>query len=167
VTSNTHQLLLPEGTSTPLTAEVARYGAIDLETGGFLLAPASDPMRVSGLAMAGEQGIVRRRGIFHVSGVAIDRLFGWADRERLRIPAQFHSHGTEAFLSETDRRDGFNVTDFISTVVPHYVKPPTDPGTWGWWIYTGNDWIDLRPPIAVAGALQIVVFDEDGVRGFE
>jgi hypothetical protein len=167
MSEKTDLLVLPEGIGAPLTTEVARYGAMDVETGGFFLAPEADPLRVTALAVAGERGITRRRGLFHVSGKAIDRLFGWADGQGFRIPAQFHSHGEEAFLSKTDRLDGFNVTDFISAVVPHYLKPPSDPRSWGWWIFDGDEWITLPPPETVGAGVRVVVFDEDGVRAHE
>ncbi len=163
----TDHLVMPRTAGVPLTVEVAHYGAQGLETGGFLAAPETDPMRVRVVVVAGERGITRGRGLFRVSGKAIETLFGWADAHALRIPAQFHSHGVEAFLSETDRRDGFNVTDFISAVVPHFRQPPTDPGSWGWWIFDGGGWVPTPPPGLVEDPFHVVIFDEDGVRGHD
>ncbi|HEV7679301.1 MAG TPA: hypothetical protein VGQ42_12095 [Candidatus Dormibacteraeota bacterium] len=162
--TDAERLVLPDSLSAPVAAEVKRYGTRDVETGGFLLAPEARPMCVSTVALAGHNGVTRGRGIFRISGKAIDRLFGWAEVAQLRIPAQFHSHGSEAFLSCVDRRDGFNVTEFISAVIPQYGDPPMDPHTWGWWQYDGDEWLELDPPEVIAGSVRVVVFDEDGVR---
>lgn len=157
-------LVVPGTIGARIAAEVRRYGALDVETGGFMLAPAPEPMRVSIVALAGERGVTRRWGLFRVSGRAIDRLFAWADEQGMRIPAQFHSHKLGAFLSPTDQRDGFNVKDFISAVVPQYADPPADPTAWGWWLFDGEAWIATAPPAVSAQGAPVVVFDEDGVR---
>ena len=97
----------------------------------------------------------------------MDVLFAWADESGLRIPAQLHSHGGQAFLSPVDQREGFNVTGFISCVVPFYRRPPTDPNLWGWWMFDGLAWVPARQPWVEAGNVEVVVFDEDGVRPCE
>ena len=84
-----------------------------------------------------------------ITANAIDALFAWCDEHGFHIPAQFHSHRDIAFLSETDRRDGFNVTGFVSCVVPTYDKPPRDQTRWGWWEFQEQTWIQSRhrPPL--------------------
>jgi len=160
------QLVIPDAAVGPIVADVQQYGAaqLDVETGGFLLAPADDQTRVTTVALAGEKGITRRRGLFRVSGPAIEVLFGWADDHDLRIPAQVHSHGREASLSATDQRGGFNVTGFISCVVPFFRRPPTDPLLWGWWMFDGRTWVPAGQPALDGGPVRVVTFDEDGVR---
>lgn len=157
-------LVVPLGAGAIVADEVRRYGVLDVETGGFFAGSEADPTRITTVALAGEKGIERRWGLFRVSGKAMDRLFALADGQGLRLPAQFHSHGGRAFLSKTDRQHGFNVTDFISSVIPDYVDPPSDAGAWGWWVFDGSKWASLLPPPTPDGDVKVVVFDEDGVR---
>ncbi len=162
-----NDLVVPSIVGAGIAAEVRRYGVRDVETGGFLVALGSEPMRVAVIAVAGTRGITRGPGLFRVSGKAIDRLFSWVDGQNMRIPAQFHSHGAGAFLSKTDRREGFNVKDFITCVVPNYIDPPSHPTAWGWWTFDGEDWTRLPPPRLTEVTAGFLVFDEDGVRNDE
>jgi hypothetical protein len=158
------QLHLTEAVVDALTVEIGRWGALGIETGGFLLASESDPDRLTIVALAGHAGIARRRGLFAVSGQAIDRLFSWAADSELRIPAQIHSHARGAFLSPTDLRHGFDVAGFISAVVPHFAAPSTEPRDWGWWERTNTSWRARSAPDVVAGGASIMRFDASGVR---
>lgn len=159
----TEPLLIPAGAGVSIRTEVQRYGRTGLETGGFLLAAESAPREVAVVAFAGRKGVERGWGFFRISGLAIDGLFEWAETHALRIPAQFHSHMYEAFLSPTDQRDGFNVRDFISGVVPSFAQPDADPRVWGWWSFDGRKWIGRPAPMVTSGDASVVYFDEDGV----
>lgn len=150
-----------------IVSEVRRYGRSaprGVETGGFLVGEASHSEVIAVVAMAGERGIERSRGVFRISAAAIDMLFEWADKHALRIPAQFHSHEMGGVLSDIDRREGFNVRGFISCVVPEYREPPQDANRWGWWRFDGGRWLTAGPAVAMAGQIAVVTFDEDSVR---
>ncbi|MHB1242690.1 MAG: hypothetical protein ACYC1P_04725 [Gaiellaceae bacterium] len=158
-----NDLILPEAATTAIVADVTRHGEEHVETGGFLLAP-RDADTISIVALAGTVGIVRRRDLLQVSERALDRLFAHADEHDLWLPAQFHSHGLEAFMSTTDINHGLSVEGFISMIVPHYEAPPINPSAWGWWRYQ-DAWTSIAPPKASLGAVFVIKFDEDGVRG--
>jgi hypothetical protein len=144
-----------------IVAEVARYGAAGVETGGFLLVPRSNPTITTVVATAGTTGIVRRPNQFIISGAAVDVLSGWADNHDLRIAAQFHSHGNAAFLSPIDRRGGIRIDGFVSTVIPTFHTPPAAMTAWAWFTFAKGNW-QPRPALAtVAGGIDTVTFDED------
>ena len=157
------QLRLTRTVVDALTADIRCWGARGAETGGFLLASESDPDRLTILALAGQAGISRRRGLFAVSGPAIEQLFTWAADRELRIRAQVHSHARGAFLSPTDLRHGFDVVGFISAVVPHFTTPSAEPRDWGWWQRTSTLWEAFPAPNVIAGAGSMVRFDQGGV----
>ena len=157
------QLRLTQGAVDALTADIRRWGALGAETGGFLLASESDPDLLTILALAGHAGIARRRGLFAVSGPAIEQLFSWATDSELRIRAQVHSHARGAFLSPTDLRHGFDVAGFISAVVPHFAAPSAQPRDWGWWQRTTTRWQAHPAPEVIAGTASVVRFDQSGV----
>lgn len=158
-------LRLPEQAIAAITDDVRAYGIQRVETGGFFLSPVGDATQISTLALAGTVGITRRRGLFAVSGIALDRLFTWADDNSLRVPAQFHSHGGRAFLSPTDLAHGLSVRSFVTCIVPFWNDPPTDPTQWGWWRFDGEAWRDETPPEPDRNAsVAVVIFDERGVR---
>jgi hypothetical protein len=158
-------LRLPQEAIEAITGDVRAYGTQRVETGGFLLSPIGDAGQVSSLALAGTVGITRRRGLFAVSGIALDRLFTWADDKRLRIPAQFHSHRGRAFLSPTDLAHGLSVRGFVTCIVPFWNNPPNDPAQWGWWQFDGKNWRDeTSPRTDPHRKLAVVTFDERGVR---
>lgn len=155
----------PESAVDIVTNNVRRFGQQRLETGGFLLAAGDEPTAITGVALAGAAGVTRRRDLFSVSGLALDRLFTWAADGELRIAAQFHSHGGRAFLSPVDLRHGLSVRGFTSCIVPFSADPPLDPKQWGWWRFDGRTWMKAHPPRAVAtNPVTTVTFDEDGVR---
>jgi hypothetical protein len=158
------QLRVTEAAVAALIADIRGWGGAGAETGGFLLARESDPHRLSIVALTGQAGITRRRGLFAVSGPAIEQLFSWAADSDLRIRAQVHSHAHGAFLSATDLRHGFDVAGFISAVVPHFTAPSAEPGDWGWWQRTATQWQASSAPRVVAGPASIVRFDHGGVR---
>ena len=141
--------------------DVARFGGAALETGGFLLGP-RDGNAIDTVAVAGTAGIVRRRDLFQVSDLALDRLFTYADEQGLWIPAQFHSHGLEAFMSECDIAHGLSVEGFVTTIVPHFADPPRYTARWGWWRYDGR-WTPIMPPTVVRGTVTMIRFDEEGI----
>lgn len=158
-------LNLPEQAITAIADDVRGYGKQRVETGGFLLSPVGDDAQISTVALAGTVGITRRRGLFAVSGIALDRLFTWADEKSLRIPAQFHSHGGRAFLSPTDLAHGLSVRGFVTCIVPFWNDPSTDPAHWGWWRFDGEAWRDEDSPQSNRdGDVAVVNFDERGVQ---
>lgn len=106
----------------------------------------------------------RSRGIFRVSGKAIDQLFSWADERELRVWAQVHSHPRGSFLSEIDKREGFRVEGFISTVIPNFGDPPEVPSEWGFWAFVGGVWTPINAARATRGDGSVFRFSEDGVR---
>jgi hypothetical protein len=163
VTGAANRLVLPEAAGQVIVADVARYGCEQLETGGFMLAPVGTDS-VTAIARAGTKGIVRRRELFQVSELALDALFARAEAHELWIPAQYHSHGLGAFMSDCDVEHGLSVAGFISVIVPFFANPPRDPSAWGWWRFDG-DWITLAPSAPMIGEVAVSVFDEDGVRG--
>jgi hypothetical protein len=156
-------LLMPRGATHAIVTEVCRYGAEHCETGGFLLACAATPDQVAIVALTGEEGIERRRGLLEVSAGALERLFTWAGERELKIAAQFHSHGRTAFLSDADIDHGFTVEGFTTSVVPWFADPPREPDAWGWWRCTGGEWVETDPPTTVDAANETVYFDEGGV----
>ncbi|HUF84619.1 MAG TPA: hypothetical protein VMQ81_08530, partial [Acidimicrobiia bacterium] len=88
----------------------------------------------------------------------------YANEHDLWIPAQYHSHGLGAFMSECDLEHGLSVEGFTSTIVPFFANPPGDPRAWGWWRFDG-DWSPIAAPLRGHGEVARVTFDEDGVRG--
>lgn len=156
-------LLLPRAAVEAVTRDVRVYGLCELETGGFLLLP-GDADVVSMVALAGDQGIVRRRDRFQISERALDRLFTFADDRDLWVPIQFHSHGAGAFLSSIDADHGLRVEGFSSVVVPAYRDPPTDIHRWGWWRFTAGRWARANGARVTDGAVELVRFDEVGVH---
>ncbi len=159
---NANPLTLASTAIQTVLTDVQRYGDGNVETGGFLLAPA-DSETITAVALAGTVGIVRRRDLFQVSDLALDRLFAYADYNDLWIPAQYHSHSLVAELSRCDIEHGFAVKGFVSAIVPWYANPPADVAAWGWWRYESG-WARLGPPAIALGASVTVVFDEDGMR---
>jgi len=157
-------LLVPDGGIAAVVRAVTRYGAQDVETGGFFLASERQWTTVSHVALAGERGVLRKRNLFVVSGPAISMLFDWATVRGCAVVAQFHSHRKGSFLSETDLEHGFAVTDFVSTVVPTYFSPPQDQAAWGWWRYNGHAWELTEAAHRFPGMPTLLLFDEDGVR---
>jgi hypothetical protein len=162
-------VLIPAPGVTAIVDETATFGVQDLETGGFLLAPrASCPDRdspVAVIALAGDTGIMRGRGVFQISGRALDRIFTFADDHDLWIPAQFHSHKVGAFLSWTDQRHGLRVDEFISSVIPTYACPPRDLARWGWWQFVSGAWHGTEPGRVTGETVETLRFDEAGVHG--
>lgn len=155
---------MPGDAVSAVREEVIAFGKSRVETGGFLLAPVETADGVTVLALAGDIGVTRRRGLFAISGIALDRLFAFADAESLRVPAQFHSHGRHAFLSPTDLAHGLRVRNFVTCVVPFWNDPPPRPDRWGWWRFDGEEWRDEPAPEVVVEPVRVVRFDEDGVR---
>lgn len=162
-------ILIPAAGVSALIDETMAFGARCLETGGFVLAPRADPAdgntAVTVIALAGDAGIARHRDMFQVSERALDRIFTFADDHGLWIPALLHSHRVSAFLSVTDQRHGLGVDGFVSAVIPQYSSPPTDPERWGWWRHESGRWRDADSPRVVGETIEVVRFDEGGVRG--
>jgi hypothetical protein len=160
----TAPLAVPAGAGPVIADEICRYGRRGTETGGFLLAPEGTGS-VSIVAFAGAAGITRRRLLFQVSELALDRLFGFAAARRCWVPAQFHSHAAGAFLSVTDQEHGLRVSGFASAVVPEFADPPAAVAAWSWWRFDDGEWVGAPAPRTADGDLEAVIFDEDGVRG--
>jgi proteasome lid subunit RPN8/RPN11 len=159
----TARLDLPAGVGRAIAVEVGCYGALGVETGGFLLAPEGTGS-VSAVAFAGTRGIIRHRLRLQISEIALDQLFGFAEQHSFWVPAQFHSHAGEAFLSQADREYGLRVPGFISAVIPGFAGPPERTDAWAWWRFDGTDWIAAARPRTGYGDMRQVIFDEDGVR---
>ncbi|MFI5289565.1 MAG: hypothetical protein ACHQ17_07940 [Polyangia bacterium] len=155
-------LTIPPAIQAAIHAEVAHHGALDVETGMFLLAAPGAP-NVSTLALAGQAGVSRRREQFALTGKALSRLFSHARRGQLEIVAQIHSHAGGAFLSEVDLRHGFAVEGFTTSVIPSYRRPPLDPARWGWWRHDGREWRAVPPYTIGAGETHIITFDEERI----
>lgn len=164
MTAGAPRFTIPAVAVIAIAHDVMHFGKSDVETGGFLIAARSDPDVITTVAVAGETGIFRHPLMFRISARAIDVLFAWCDEYGFHMPAQFHSHRDAAFLSATDRRDGFNVTGFISCVVPSYVDPPREHTRWGWWEFQGKTWMPISPPTVGTNSVKMIVFDEDGMR---
>lgn len=148
---------------TPLQEHVRACGQQDKEAGGFLLGPHDTPT-INVLALATGAGVERSRGLFRVSGKALDRLFSWAEANDCRIWAQVHSHPRQSFLSDTDETYGFRVEGFLSAVIPNYATPPLLPERWGWWTFTRGVWRDAAGPEVVQHPGRIISFNEDGIQ---
>jgi hypothetical protein len=155
--------LLPQAAVVAITKDVRVYGLCELETGGFLLLP-GDADIVSLVALAGDQGITRRRDRFQISERALDRLLTFADDRDLWVPIQFHSHEAGAFLSPIDADHGLRVEGFTSVVVPAYRDPPGNLDRWGWWRFTAGHWARANGARVADGAVELVRFDEAGVH---
>jgi hypothetical protein len=144
---------------------VIAYGKLDVETGLFLLAPRGSDT-VTSVAFAGTRGVERRPDRFALSARAVSKLLRHLGEHDLLAAAQVHSHRGRAFLSQTDLDHGFSVEGFISAVIPHYDRPPSDPRGWGWWRYERGRWEPIEPFSLSANASDVsaVIFDEDGVH---
>lgn len=157
-------LTLPAAVPEAVAIYVKEYGAEGVETGAFLLAPTGAADEISLLAFAGEEGITRGPEVFGVSGRAIGRLFDWADETGMRVRALVHSHEGRAFLSKTDLKHGFAVSNFTTAIVPWYADPSPSPSDWAWWRYYGGEWRKIAPAAVTNHEAEFVVFDEGGVR---
>lgn len=159
---------IPAGGVDVLVNETAVLGAQDLETGAFMLAPragaAGQDPEVTVIALAGDIGIVRDCDLFQVSERALHQVFTFADDHDLWIPALVHSHRAGAFLSLADQRYGLRVDGFISAVIPTYASPPSGLARWGWWQFEAGRWRDAVPGLATDGTVEVVRFDEAGIR---
>jgi hypothetical protein len=144
---------------------VIRYGALDVETGLFLLAPRGSDT-VTSVAFAGTHGVERHRGRFALSGRAVSKLLRYLGEQDLISAAQVHSHRGRAGLSRTDLNYGFSVEGFTSAVIPYYRRPPLDPKDWGWWRYHDGHWQTIGPFSLDTNASEVsaVIFDEGGVH---
>jgi hypothetical protein len=158
-----NEVTLPNAAVAAVVHDVAHYGAGNVETGGFLLARRGNDT-ISIVALAGDVGVTRRRDLFQVSELALDRLFAHADESDLWIPAQFHSHGGAAFMSACDVDHGLSVQGFVTTIVPYFASPPEDAARWGWWRFDGV-WTPLAPPSTSDARVRVIAFAEDGVHG--
>lgn len=160
---NRSRLTIPVTAGLAIAEEARRFGQRDVETGGFLLAPRGQGA-VTVVAFAGQAGITRHQLRFRVSALALDQLFGFADQRACWVPAQFHSHAAEAFLSFTDQQHGLRVSGFTSAVIPRFADPPASASAWGWWRFSSEDWTPCQPPQIDGHEVEIVILDEEGVR---
>ncbi|QGX08835.1 hypothetical protein EEW87_17675 (plasmid) [Janibacter melonis] len=148
---------------TRLIADVQHHGQLGVETGAVLLSPRGEPT-VTHLAIAGDVGVVRRRGLFVLSAAALGPLFDFAEERDLQLRAQVHSHHGRAFLSPTDEAGNIRMTGFVAAVIPTFTHPSTDVDLWGWWTFDGSCWVPS--PAASLGDLEttVLTFDAEGVR---
>lgn len=158
-------LRLPRVAVNTIVEDIRRHGAIGLESGAWLLASESEPTLITHIALLGDHGILRRPDQLIVSGKAIAMLLDWADRGALVVRAQVHSHGREAFMSDTDRRFGMTVEGFIAGIVPWARVASTIVDDWRWWTFEQGEWSTRVAPDTTDHAVLAVEFDEDGVRG--
>lgn len=155
-------LTVPIGAAAVVVAEVAGFGSVNKETGGFLLAE-NGRTEISLVAVAGETGVLRARDLFQITSTALDRLFRFAEEHDVWIPVQFHSHRRHAFLSNADARHGFCVEGFVSAVVPTYDQPPKAASDWGWWCFHDAAWQTMEAPAASTVGVAVLRFDENEV----
>lgn len=146
-----------------LVGDVARYGALGLETGALLLTPPDDPT-ITVLALAGTADIHRHARLLVFSSAALNPLFAYAEDNNLQLRAQVHSHMHEAFLSHTDKTGNIRMPGFIASVIPNFATPPRDPATWGWWTFEDGDWVPIEPAVVTTQTTKVIAFDADGVR---
>jgi hypothetical protein len=154
-------LEIPDGLPAQIAAHVQEWGRLNCESGLLLLGRPEEGL-ADVAAWPGTTGIVRRRGRFAISGLALAQIFDWATDRELVVRALIHSHGGRAFLSWVDLDHGFSVPGFISAIVPHYRAPSVDVATWGWWEFNGGEWTNRETPRLVRRALREVAFDERG-----
>jgi len=158
------RLTLPTTFAAVVVDELAHFGARGLETGGFLVAPrgGSD---VSGIAFAGDRGIVRRPDLLQISERALNALFTYVEERDLWLPCHIHSHRFQAFMSPTDASNGINAEGFSCAIVPDFERPSPVVADWGWWSFASGSWhATSSPRLRDAVLSELVTFDEDGVR---
>jgi hypothetical protein len=155
-------LELPSALPHRIAAHVAEWGQRTSETGLLLLGSPHDAL-AHVAAWPGTEGIVRRRGKFAISGLALAQIFDWATDRELSVRALIHSHGGRAALSRIDLDHGFSVPGFISAIVPDFRAPSREVADWGWWEFDGQDWAELEVPLLVDRPLTETTFDESGV----
>lgn len=144
---------------------VRAWGEIDRETGAFLLKTYDSEVDMIGWPLVA--GVVRNRGQFAVSGIALAQLFEWCSDQELQIAALLHSHKYEAFLSPVDLEYGFAAEGFLSTIVPDYATPSANPAEWGWWSFHDDTWNEVAPLEVVDRTFKGISFDEGGVSALE
>lgn len=158
-----NDLLLGADAVDVLVGDVARYGALGLETGALLLTPPGDPA-VTVLALAGIADIDRHGRLLVLSSAALGPLFAYAEDNNLQLRAQVHSHMREAFLSHTDKTGNIRMPGFIASVIPNFATPPRNPANWGWWTFKDGDWAPIEPAAVKTQATKVITFDAEGVR---
>ena len=157
------QIAMPANMGSTIARVAAIAGPHVGETGGFLLGKLNTSEAVV-LALTGSKGITRHEDLFQISGLALSALFEWADDHDMTVLAQWHSHRVVTGLSPTDVKDGLNVQDFQTTVVPYYHNPPSNPAGWGWWTYNGQRWVASPSPRLTTSAFSTITFEEGNVR---
>lgn len=157
------RLELPAALPARIAGHTREWGRRTCES-GLLLLGSPDEALLNLAAWPGEKGIVRERGKFAISGLALAQIFDWATDRELVVRALIHSHGGRAFLSWVDLDYGFSVPGFISAIVPRYHDPSSEVSDWGWWQFDGEEWTDIVAPRLVEQPLGEVTFDESGVQ---
>ncbi|GLZ32030.1 hypothetical protein Lesp02_42180 [Lentzea sp. NBRC 105346] len=158
------QLVISTNSVESLIKAVRRHGLAWEETGALLLTT-PEKWDVVAVALAGDDGIQRGKGLFVITLPAFDALFTYAEEQDLQVRAMVHSHPYEAFLSPVDRQHGLRVRGFISAVIPTYGDPPVDPSDWGWWRFE-DDWHPTQPAIMVehGPVAKVFTFDSGGLH---
>ena len=143
-----NELTLPEVATAMVIADVTRFGTAGVETGGFLLAP-RDGNAITTIALAGSAGIVRRRDLFQVSEVALDRLFAGRRRRHrpldpgpvpFPLPRCFHvrlRHRARPVGRRLRHRDRSELR-----------RTARRPAAWGWWRTTAAGCRSARRAVA-------------------
>lgn len=152
----------PTEMATAIALTTRTKGALDHETGGYVIA--NDHGQLVTLALAGDRGIERASNLFRVTTRAIATLFDWVAQRHLTVSAQWHSHRLGAFLSDADVRYGFNVTGFHTCVVPNYKCPSNDATQWGWWTFDGRRWTPIEAPTPCSTAFSVITFQEGEIH---
>lgn len=158
------QLRLPASGRDAVIADVRAFGLLGVETGAFLLAPRDNPDVITLVALLGQDGVIRRRGLFVVTAPVIDRLFTYAEAHGLLLRSLVHSHEGAAFMSRTDKDGTIQVPGFVAAIVPHFAAPPTDPATWGWWTWTPSTWTTSPAAQLSPGVAGVIRCDSAGVQ---
>ena len=144
---------VPAAAGPAIANEVRRYGALDVETGGFLLAPEGTGS-VCTVAFAGTSGIIRRRLQLQISEIALDQLFGFAEEQGCWVPAQFHSHAGES-VPVADRPRARPASPRVHLRRhPRFRRPARrSPDAWTWWRFGRAEWHPADSPSSVEAAI--------------
>lgn len=146
-----------------IVTDVARYGALGVETGALLLTPPGQAT-VTLVALAGTAGIERRAGLLVFTSAALNPLFSYAEDNGFQVRAQVHSHKHEAFLSKTDKAGNIRMPGFIAAVIPDFATPTSNVATWGWWTFEESDWKRGAPPTVTRLNTKFITFDAGGIH---
>lgn len=141
-------LHLPASGRDAIVADIFRHGCEGVETGSFLLVTRGS-VDVAVVALLGDAGIRREPALLVIDATVIDHLFTYAEDRDLRVAAYLHSHGYDAFMSQTDQSGTIRTPGFIAGVIPQFTSPPPDPAAWSWWVCQAGSWHESVPAVVV------------------